>query len=306
MSVPDLSVQLGDIRLKNPILTASGCFGYGLELIDLLDLNQLGGIVTKSLTLEPRSGAPPHRILETASGMMNAIGLENMGVDAFLSEKLPKLRQYDTAIFVNIMGNTVEEYGGVAARFRGNAGIAGIEVNISSPNVKRGGMHFGTDPEMTYQVVRAVKDAVDRPVIAKLSPNVTDIVQIARRAVDGGADAISLINSLWALAIDIRRRRPHLGNVTGGLTGPAIKPVAVRMVYQVARGVPVPVVGLGGISCVEDVVEFLMAGASAVQIGTANFYEPTITVRLVRELVEYCRTNNIDHVRDLIGCVQIP
>lgn len=301
---PDLSVQLGNIRLKNPIMTASGCFGYGLELEDLIDLNELGGIVSKSLTLEKRMGTPPHRLLEVPSGLINAIGLENIGVEAFLSEKLPGLKRYDTAIFANIMGNTVEEYGAVAARFRGNEAIAGIEINISSPNTKRGGMHFGVDPEMTYQVVRAVRDATDRPVIAKLSPNVTDIVAIARRAVDGGADMLSLINTLWSLAIDIQTGKPHLGNVTGGLSGPAIKPVALRMVYQVARQVPVPVIGIGGIATLQDVVEFLMAGARAVQIGTANFYEPTITMRLIRELREYCIQNGIERVEKLIGSFQ--
>ena len=302
---PDLSVQLGQIQLKNPILTASGCFGYGLELIDLLDLNQLGGIVSKSLTPEQRIGTPPHRLLETASGLINAIGLENIGVEAYLKEKLPKLQEFDTAIFANIMGNTVEEYSAVAARFHGLRQIAGIEINISSPNTKRGGMHFGVDPEMTYQVVRAVRDATDRPVIAKLSPNVTDIVQIARRAVDAGADIISLINTLWAFAIDTRTGKAHLGNITGGLSGPAIKPVALRMVYQVARDIPKPVIGIGGISCLQDVIEFLMAGASAVQIGTANFYEPTITIRLIRELGEYCRQYKIERLSSLIGSVKI-
>lgn len=298
---PDLSVRLGSVVLKNPILTASGCFGYGLELTDLLDLNELGGIVSKSLTLKRRLGSPPHRILETSSGMLNAIGLENIGVETYLTEKLPNLEPYDTAIFANIMGNTVDEYGAVAAKFRGLERIAGIEINISSPNVKQGGMHFGVDPEMTYQVVRAVKDNTDRLVIAKLSPNVTDIVAIARRAVDGGADMISLINTLWALGMDPRTGKPVLGNVTGGLSGPAIKPVALRMVFQVARQIPVPIMGMGGIASLEDVLEFLMAGASAVQIGTANFYEPTITIRLVKELKEYCAAKGIDKLESLIG-----
>lgn len=301
---PDLSVRLGSVLLKNPILTASGCFGYGLELTDLLDLNELGGIVSKSLTLERRLGSPPHRILETPSGMLNAIGLENIGVQAYLTEKLLNLESYDTAIFANIMGNTVDEYGAVAAKFRGIERIAGIEINISSPNVKQGGMHFGVDPEMTYQVVRAVKDNTDRPVIAKLSPNVTDIVAIARRAVDGGADIISLINTLWALAMDPKTGKPVLGNVTGGLSGPAIKPVALRMVFQVARQVPVPIMGIGGIASLEDVLEFLMAGASAVQIGTANFYEPTITMRLVKELKDYCVAQSVSKLESLIGLAQ--
>ena len=256
----DLSVQLGSIALKNPILTASGCFGYGLELRILIDLNELGGIVSKSLTPLKRLGSPPHRLLETPSGMINAIGLENIGVDAFLNEKLPRLKKYNTAIFANIMGNTIEEYEMVAARFKGVEGIAGIEINISSPNTKKGGMHFGVDPEMTYQVVRAVKDATDRPVIAKLSPNVTDIVHIGRRAVDAGADMLSLINTLWSFAIDVQTRKPKIGNVTGGLSGPAIKPVALRMVHQVAKQIPVPIIGIGGIASLEDVVEFLMAG----------------------------------------------
>jgi dihydroorotate dehydrogenase (NAD+) catalytic subunit len=302
---PDLSVQLGEIRLKNPILTASGCFGYGLELENVIDLNQLGGVVSKSLTLHPRVGTPPHRILETASGMLNAIGLENIGVDAYITEKLPQLRKYDMAIFANIMGNTVDDYGAVAARLKGVEGIAGIEVNISSPNTKKGGMHFGVDPEMTYQVIRAVKDAFDRPVIAKLSPNVTDIVAIAKWAVDGGADMISLINTLWSLGIDINTRRPVLGNITGGLSGPAIKPVALRMVYQVSRALTVPIIGIGGIASVEDVVEFLIAGATAVQVGTANFYEPGVTVRLVNELRNFCEERNIERVSSLINTLRV-
>ncbi len=303
---PDLSVRLGNLVFKNPIMTASGCFGYGLELTDLIDLNQLGGIVSKSLTLEKRMGTPPHRIVETASGMLNAIGIENIGVDAFLNEKLPQLIRYDTAIVANVMGNTIEEYAATAAKFRGISRIAAVEVNISSPNTKKGGMHFGVDPEMTYQVVRAVKDATDRPVIAKLSPNVTDIVQIAKRAVDAGADILSLINTLWSLALDHWKGTPILGNVTGGLSGPAIKPVALRMVFQVSRAIPVPIIGIGGIANLFDVVEFLMAGASAVQIGTANFYDPTVTERLVRELRDYCTMRKIEKVASLIGSAQIP
>jgi len=301
----DLSVQLGPVKLKNPILTASGCFGYGLELENVIDLSQLGGIVSKSLTPLPRVGTPPHRVLETASGMLNAIGLENIGVEAFIAEKLPRLSRYGMGVFANIMGNTLEDYATVAARLKGVEGIAGVEINISSPNTMRGGMHFGVDPEMTYQVVRAVKDATDRTVIAKLSPNVTDIVLIARRAVDAGADIISLINTLWSLGIDINTRKPWLGNITGGLSGPAIKPVALRMVYQVARALPVPIMGIGGIASVEDVVEFMIAGASAVQIGTANFYDPTVSVRLVNELREYCEKREISAVSSLIGSVKL-
>ncbi len=302
---PDLSVRLGNLELKNPIMTASGCFGYGLELTDLLDLNELGGIVSKSLTPQKRMGTPPHRIFETASGMLNAIGIENIGVDSYLTEKLPSLSRYDTAIVANVMGNTIEEYAAAAARFRGVSRVAAIEVNISSPNTKMGGMHFGVDPEMTYQVIRAVKDATDRPVIAKLSPNVTDITLIARRAVDGGADMLSLINTLWSLAIDHWNGKAILGNVTGGLSGPAIKPVALRMVHQVSRALPVPLIGIGGIANLFDVIEFLMAGASAVQIGTANFYDPTVSVRLVRELRDYCSMRKIEKVSSLIGSLQI-
>ena len=302
---PDLSVQLGRLALKNPIMTASGCFGYGLELTDLLDLNELGGIVSKSLTPQKRMGTPPHRIFETAAGMLNAIGIENIGVEAYITEKLPQLSKYDTAIVANVMGNTLEEYAAAAARFRGISRIAAIEVNISSPNTKKGGMHFGVDPEMTYQVVRAVKDATDRPVIAKLSPNVTDIVMIAKRAVDAGADILSLINTLWSLAIDHWNGKAILGNVTGGLSGPAIKPVALRMVHHVYKAVPVPIIGIGGIANLFDVIEFLMAGASAVQIGTANFYDPTVSTRLVRELREYCVLRKIEKVSSLIGAVQI-
>lgn len=302
---PDLSVQLGSLKLKNPILTASGCFGYGLELENVIDLNQLGGVVSKSLTLHPRVGTPPHRILETASGMLNAIGIENIGVEAFLLEKLPRLQQYDLAVVVNIMGNSIDEYGAVAARLNGIKGVAAVEVNISSPNTKMGGMHFGIDPEMTYQVIRTVKDAVDRPVIAKLSPNVTDIVLIAKRSVDGGADMLSLINTLWSLGIDINTRRPVLGNITGGLSGPAIKPVALRMVYQVAHALTVPIIGIGGIASLEDVVEFLIAGATAVQIGTACFYDPGITVRIVNELQQFCVDRNIEKVSSLINTLKL-
>lgn len=302
---PDLSVQLGPLKLKNPILTASGCFGYGLELENLIDLGHIGGVVSKSLTLLPRVGTPPHRILETASGMLNAIGIENIGVEAFLTDKLPRLKKYDIAVIVNIMGNSLEDYGAVAARLKGLREVAAVEVNISSPNTKKGGMHFGIDPEMTYQVIRTVKDAVDRPVIAKLSPNVTDIVHIAKRAVDGGADMLSLINTLWSLGIDVNTRRPVLGNITGGLSGPAIKPVALRMVYQVARALTVPIIGIGGIASVEDVVEFMIAGATAVQIGTANFYEPGITIRLVDELLHFCVNRNIEKVSDLIGTLKV-
>jgi dihydroorotate dehydrogenase (NAD+) catalytic subunit len=301
---PDLSVRLGNLFLKNPIMTASGCFGYGLELTDLIDLNELGGIVSKSLTPQQRMGTPPHRIFETASGMLNAIGIENIGVDAYIQEKLPLLSRYETAIVANVMGNTLEEYAAAAARFRGIQRIAAIEVNISSPNTKKGGMHFGVDPEMTFQVIRAVKDATDRPVIAKLSPNVTDIVGIARRAVEGGADILSLINTLWSLAIDHWNGKAILGNVTGGLSGPAIKPVALRMVYQVSRALPVPIIGIGGIANLFDVIEFLMAGASAVQIGTANFYDPTVSVRLVRELRDYCRMRNIEKISSIIGTLE--
>jgi dihydroorotate dehydrogenase (NAD+) catalytic subunit len=293
---PDLSVQLGPLSMKNPIMTASGCFGYGLELTDLIDLNELGGIVSKSLTPLKRMGTPPHRIFETASGMLNAIGIENIGVEAYLTDKLPLLARYNVAIVPNVMGNTLEEYAAAAARFKGISRVAAIEVNISSPNTKKGGMHFGIDPEMTYLVVRAVKDATDRPVIAKLSPNVTDIVTIAKRAVDAGADILSLINTLWSLAIDHWNAKPILGNVTGGLSGPAIKPVS--------RAIPVPVIGIGGIANLFDVIEFLMAGASAVQIGTANFYDPTISTRLVRELREYCVMRKIQKVSSLIGSLQ--
>lgn len=301
---PDLTVQLNRLSLRNPILTASGCCGYGLELADLIDLNRLGGMVSKSLTLHRRIGTPPHRIVETAAGMLNAIGIENIGVDAFVDEKLPQLREYSLAVIANIMGNTIEEYQETAKKLNGVEGIAGLEVNISSPNTKKGGMHFGVDPEITYQVIRAVRDTFEGPLIAKLSPNVTDIVYIGKRAVDAGAEILSLINTLWSLAIDVRTRKPILGNITGGLSGPAIKPVALRMVWQVSRAIPVPVIGIGGIACLQDVLEFIIAGASAVQIGTASFYDPTITTRLVGELEQYCRERKIASVRELVGTLQ--
>ncbi len=298
-----LTVNIGSLELKNPIMTASGTFGYGREFAQLLDLEALGGIIVKGISLNPRPGNPPPRIVETASGMLNAIGLQNVGVDRFITEKMSYLQKKDVTVFVNILGDSLEEYQQITERLRGVKGVAGIEVNISCPNVKKGGVAFGTNPEMAEKVTRTVKDAADVPVMVKLSPNVTDVTEIAKAVEAGGADSISLINTLIGMAIDTKTRKPVLANVIGGLSGPAIKPVALRMVYQVAQVVKVPIIGIGGISTVQDVVEFLMAGATAVQIGTANFVDPSVSQDVVGELAKYVEDEKLDSIRDIIGAV---
>lgn len=300
----DLRVRIGDLRLPNPVLTASGTFGYGREFAHLVNLHRLGGIVVKGISLEPRPGNPPPRIVETACGMLNAIGLENVGVERFLGEKLPWLRGTGARIIVNILGDSVDEYARLAGRLAGVEGISGLEVNISCPNVKRGGVAFGTVPEMAASVTEAVKAESDVMVIVKLSPNVTDIVQMARAVEDAGADAISLINTLIGMAIDIESRRPALANVIGGLSGPAIKPVALRMVYQVASNVRVPVIGIGGITTADDAIEFLLAGATAVQVGTANFYQPSAAEEIIDGITGYLARHGHLSVREIIGGLQ--
>jgi len=271
---PNLSVDFAGIKLKNPVLTASGTFGYGEEYADFVDLNRLGGVIVKGISLKPIAGNPPPRIWETPSGMLNAIGLENPGVEVFLREKLPFLRQYDTAVIVNIFGCSVDDYLAVAERLDGAEGVSGIEVNISCPNVKAGGMAFGTDVKATFELLLTVRKATRLPLIAKLSPNVTDVTDFAKAARDAGCDGLSLINTLLGMAIDVRTGKPRLANCTGGLSGPAIRPVAVRMAWQVARAVSLPIIGMGGIVTAEDALEFILAGASAVAVGTANFMNP--------------------------------
>lgn len=299
---PDLKVKIaGELTLRNPVMTASGTFGYASEFVDLVDLNRLGAIIVKGLSLEPSSGNPPPRIVETPCGMLNAIGLENVGIEAFLSEKLPFLKTLSSPVILNIYGKSIEEYSLLAKRIEDVDGIAGVEVNISCPNVKSGGIAFGVDPMSAFEVISAVRKQTLKPLIVKLSPNVTDITLIARSAVDAGADCLSLINTLTGMAIDIETRRPKLANITGGLSGPAIKPVALRMVWQVASAVSVPVIGIGGIMTASDAIEFLIAGASAIQVGTANFVNPRATMDIIEGIEEFLIRNNIEKISDIIG-----
>ena len=281
---PNLSVDFAGIKLKNPVLTASGTFGYGEEYADFVDLNLLGGVIVKGISLKPIAGNPPPRIWETPSGMLNAIGLENPGVDVFLRDKLPFLRQFDTAIIVNIFGYSADDYLAAAERLDGAKGVSGIEVNISCPNVKSGGMIFGTDLKATAELLSAVRAKTRLPLIAKLSPNVTDVTDFAKAARDAGCDGLSLINTLLGMAIDVQTRKPRLANCTGGLSGPAIRPVAVRMVWQVAKAVSLPIIGMGGIVNAEDALEFILAGASAVAVGTANFMNPRAALDVLEGL----------------------
>lgn len=297
------SVNLAGVTLKNPVLTASGTFGSGMEFSRFVDLNKLGGVVTKGVSVVPWEGNATPRVAETASGMLNAIGLQNPGIDVFLSRDLPFLKPFDTAKIINVCGHTEEEYLGAVERL--NDSIADIlEINISCPNVKAGGITFGTDPVMVEKITNAIKKISRKPVFMKLSPNVTDITEIARAAEAGGADGISLINTLMGMKIDIQRRKCLLANKTGGLSGPAIKPVAVRMVYQVSKCVSVPLIGMGGIACAEDAIEFLMAGATAVSVGTANFRNPRVTEEIVSGIETFMRENHIDDIREIIGCVE--
>jgi len=302
---PNLSVNLGGIKLRNPVTVASGTFGYGREYEEYLDISELGAVIVKGTTLEPRPGNPPPRIAETPAGMLNAIGLENPGVDVFINEHLPYLYQQGVTVIANIAGNCPEDYVEVARRLEGCRGIAGIELNISCPNVKQGGLQFGTDPVMVKSVVRAVKDVTSYPVMPKLSPNVTDIVAIARAAVDGGADALSMINTLMGMAIDVKNRRPVLANIFGGLSGPAIKPVALRMIYQVRREMDIPILGGGGIMDTTDALEFIMAGANAVSIGTGNFVNPQTAAEIIAGLQEYMQTYQLAAIDELVGAAVI-
>jgi dihydroorotate dehydrogenase (NAD+) catalytic subunit len=300
----DLSVEIAGIRLKNPVIAASGTFGYGAEFAHLVDLNSLGGLVVKGLAREPMPGNPPPRIVETPAGMLNAIGLQNIGAAAFVREKLPALRGFQTAVFANVFGYSTEDYVAAVEILETGDGLAGYEINVSCPNTKHGGIVFGADPLLTHEVTAAVKRVTRRPVIVKLSPNVTDITALARAAADAGADAISLVNTFVGMAVDLETRRPALPNVTGGLSGPAIKPIALRMVYQVARAVHIPVIGMGGIACGRDALEFIVAGATAVEVGTATFWDPAAPERIVREIGAYCRAHHVARLRDLVGTLQ--
>lgn len=303
MKKPSLAVELAGLRLKNPVMTASGTCGYAEELAPYANLSGLGAVVVKTITLLPRVGNPAPRIAETPSGMLNSIGLQNVGIEVFLRAKLPVLRRLKVPVLVNIAGKSVEEYAELAKRLEGVPGVSALELNISCPNVA-GGLDYGTDPSLTREVVRAVKQVTSVPVIPKLSPNVTDITVIARAAADGGADALSLINTLLGVAIDPHSRRPKIHTVTGGLSGPAIKPIALRMVWQVARAVPLPLIGIGGIQTGEDAVEFLLAGATAVQVGTATFVDPRAPLKVRDGIAAYCARHGVRDVRDLVGALR--
>ena len=300
----DLTVDLGFLKLRNPVLTASGTFGYGLEFEPFISLEELGGIVVKGLYFGPRPGNPPPRIFETASGLINAIGLQGIGVKAFAEKILPKLRGIKTPVLVNVCGSSDEEYASVIEFLDREEGIAGYEINISCPNVKQNGLCPALDPQNAFEVVKLCKTTSRRPVITKLSPNVTDIVEIALAAEEAGTDGISLINTLLAMAVDVETRRPKLANLFGGLSGPAIKPIALRMVYQVASRVKVPVIGMGGIATGQDALEFLIAGARAVQVGTANLVDPDASVRIIREIEAFCREKGIDKIERISGTLK--
>ena len=301
----DLQTTFAGIELRNPVLLASGTCGYGDELTPFIDLARLGGIVTKTITPEPRAGNPPPRVVETPAGMLNSIGLQNPGLEAFLSVKWPFLSRLDTRVIVNIAAPTARLHGQMAARLEEAEGIAAIEVNISSPNMKDGGMLFGCSPTASAEVIASVRASTSRPVIAKLTPNVTDISAIARAVAEAGADGLSMINTLLGMAVDLPSRRPFLGNVTGGLSGPAIKPVALALVHQVRQSVDLPIMGLGGISNATDALEFIVAGATAVQVGTATFVEPAAADRIVDGIEDYCRQEDVDRVESLVGTLRL-
>jgi len=298
-----LETKIHNIVLRNPVMTASGTFGYGEEFADFIDLSRLGGIVVKGTTGQRRQGNPYPRMAETPAGMLNAVGLQNVGVETFCKEVYPRIKDIDTNILVNVSGSSIDEYCSVAEQVNELEHVPGIELNISCPNVKKGGMGFGTDPEMAAQVVREVRKVYGKTMIVKLTPNVTSVVEIARAVEQAGADSVSLINTILGMAIDVERRRPCLSTITGGLSGPCVKPIAVRMVWQVAHAVQIPVVGLGGISCAEDALEFLMAGAKAVEVGTANFVDPTVTVKIVDGLTDYCQRHGIGDINEIIGII---
>ena len=302
---PDLSIKIAGIEFKNPVMLASGTARYGEEISSYCDLNRVGAIIVKGIALKPTPGNPPPRICETPSGMLNAIGLPNIGAEVFIKEKLPFLKSFDTKVIVNIFGSTINEYKEVARCFNETAGVHGLEVNISCPNVKEGGIAFGTDITATRKVVRAVRDATTLPLIIKLSPNVTDIAAFARVCEDEGADGLSVINTLLGMSIDTETWRPRLANITGGLSGPAIRPVAVRMVWQVCKAVRIPVIGMGGIITDRDAVEFFLAGASAVAVGTANFINPGVSILIIEGLERYLETKGLNSITELTGALRI-
>src|SRR5438552_5105642 len=299
----DLSVQIGSLTLKNPFIAASGCFGYGVEYADIVDLSSLGGIVVKGLFLTEREGHPAPRIVETPAGMLNAIGLQGIGVRRFVDEKLPELRARQATVLVNVCGTTLDEYVEVSRILSDAEGVGAIELNISCPNIKEGGIQFGCSLNGTYDVVSAVRKVTRLPVIPKLTPNVTDVPSFARAAEEGGADAVSLVNTFLAMALDIETRRPKISNIVGGLSGPAIRPIAVRMVYECRQVVKIPILGMGGIADARDALEFMIAGATAVQVGTANFVDPFIWPKLLDGISNYMRRHHIEHVTDIIGTV---
>ena len=301
MVAMDLTVEIGKLKLRNPVMTASGTFGYGEEYSEFMDLNRLGAVVVKGLSLLPKEGNPPPRIVETAGGMLNAIGLQNIGIERFIQEKLPFLKQFNTPVIVNFFGDSVEEYTKAAERLSTGEGIHGLEMNISCPNKQAGWCIFGTDPKVTFEVVSAVRKSTDLTLIVKLSPNVTDIGVMARAAEDAGADAVSLINTITGMAIDIATRRPRLANITGGLSGPAVKPVALRMVWEAYRAVKVPIIGMGGIMNGRDSIEFILSGATAVAVGTAHFINPVASVHVIEEMENFMREKGVTHIKNLIG-----
>jgi len=301
---PDLRVKLGSLELKNPVMTASGTFGYGREFESFIDPNLLGAIVVKGLSLKPIAGNPSPRIVETPCGMLNAIGLANIGLEEFIREKLPWLKSLDTKIIVNIYGHSINEYGEMANALKGIDGVSALEVNISCPNVECGGMAFGKDPDISARVTENVVKNSDKPVIVKLTPNVTDISILARAVQEAGAEALSLINTLTGMAVDIETRAPRLANVSGGLSGPAIKPIALHMVYQVVKAVDIPVIGVGGIMDHRDALEFIIAGARAIQVGTANFVNPRATLDIIEGLKNYCLERGIDNINHIIGSLK--
>jgi dihydroorotate dehydrogenase (NAD+) catalytic subunit len=299
----DLSVEIGALRLSNPLIAASGCYGYGVEYSDAVDLSTLGAVASKGLFLAPREGHPPQRIVETPSGMLNAIGLQGIGVHRYIAEKLPELRRVGATNIINICGSTLDEYVELARLLSDADGVHALELNISCPNIKEGGITFGCSLHGTFDVVSAVKKVTHLPVIPKLTPNVTDVASIAKAAEDAGADAVSLVNTFLAMAIDVDTRRPKLSNIVGGLSGPAIRPIAVRMVYECRRAVKIPVIGMGGIATAVDALEFIIAGATAVQVGTANFVDPFIWSKLTAGIQEYMQRHGVRRVADLVGSI---
>ncbi|MCJ7746658.1 MAG: dihydroorotate dehydrogenase [Desulfobacterales bacterium] len=298
---PNLSVTIGKIKLKNPVIVSSGTFGFGEEFEDFFDLNHLGAIISKGISLKPMVGNPPPRIFETEGGMINSIGLQNPGFQEFIKNKLPYYRDLKTHLLINFFGKSQREYIELARRFDSVPGISGLEMNISCPNIKRGGIVFGTDPQMAYRLVQAVRKATTLTLIVKLSPNVTDIALMAKSVEEGGADAVSLVNTFRAMAVNIHTRKPELGNIIGGLSGPAIKPIALRMVWEVSQAVNIPIIGMGGIMNTEDAIEFILVGASAIQIGTANLINPKTGIEVIHGIKKYLVQNKIDRIQKLIG-----